>query len=292
MRFFDLHCDTVLEIVRQNKSFYNNSLHIDLNKIQKIDEYIQFMAFFIPNNSDKETIMEYFEKGSRLINELDNKKVKFIASIENSTALMNNVENLELYKKYNIKMASLTWNKDNELGSGTYGTNFGITEFGKKVLAEFDKNNITIDVSHASEKLFWDICENTESSIVASHSNSFSVCQNERNLKDEQIKEIVKRKGLIGLNFHRNFLNNDFEKASVKDILIHAEEFLSQGCENVLAVGSDFDGADMPKGIKDISSIPSLFEEFLNIGYSEELVDKIFYKNAKDYFNEKFSLTV
>lgn len=68
------------------------------------------------------------------------------------------------------------------------------------------------------------------------------------------------------------------------DILRHAEHFLSLGGENVLAMGSDFDGADMPLDMKGIGSIPELYELFLRHNYSETLLDQLFFSNAYKFF--------
>ena len=88
------------------------------------------------------------------------------------------------------------------------------------------------------------------------------------------------------MNFYKAFLNDQPEKASMEDVLRHAEYFLALGGEDVLAMGGDWDGADLPEDMPGLSSIPKLYELFLQ-HYPEHLVDKIFYGNAARVFREQ-----
>ena len=140
-----------------------------------------------------------------------------------------------------------------------------------------------VDISHASEPLFYDAAEIASKPLVASHSNARAVCNHPRNLTNEQVQIIKQSGGLIGLNFHPPFLKED-GIATVDDLIAHAEHFLSLGAQDSLAVGSDFDGADLPQGIRGIGGIHAVFERFLQLGYSETLLNKIFYTNAQKFF--------
>ena len=105
-------------------------------------------------------------------------------------------------------------------------------------------------------------------------------------LETKYIKEIKKRGGVVGLNFFKKFLNDDFENACMENIFEHADYFLSLGGEDVIAMGSDFDGCEIPDDMKGIESIEELYNIFAKHNYSEELIDKIFFKNAFDFFNK------
>ena len=182
-------------------------------------------------------------------------------------------------------MVTLTWNDENCIGAGADVPQKGLTDFGIQCVKEFEKRDIVIDISHASDKTFYDVLSNTEMPIVASHSNSRTICSHRRNLTDEQFKEIIRRKGIVGLNFHKDFLNNDRNEASMHDILKHTEHFLSLGGEDVLCIGSDFDGADPICELSSTTKIPFLYESYLKIGYNEQLVQKIMYYNAYNFFS-------
>ena len=147
-----------------------------------------------------------------------------------------------------------------------------------------EDSGIIVDISHASQKLFYDVAENARRPFVASHSNAFSVTGHKRNLTDKQFEIIRKSGGIIGLNFHNAFLNDNPDNACVNDILRHAEHFLSLGGENTICFGSDFDGGTLPSDIKNSSVYAEILELMLKQGYKEALIEKIFYRNALNFF--------
>ncbi len=302
MRYFDLHCDTLCACFEQNKKLYNNNLHVDLQYKDLFECYVQCTAAFVHDNYTGQVAFDRavncFEQiGNtpvmKTAKDLENAKknggVLFVPTIENGNALAGKLENIDEFKAMNVKMITLTWNADNQIGGGIMGQNTGLTEFGKSVVSKMNELNIVTDISHASESLFEDVCKYSQKAIVASHSNAKQICKAKRNLSNEQIKEIIRRKGLIGINFYEHFLTDKGECTS-DDILKHIEYFLSLGAENVLAMGSDFDGASLPKDMKGLSSIPNLYEKMHKLNYSKALIDKIFFDNAFDFFQNAFTL--
>ncbi len=297
MRYFDLHCDTITEAVIRKQSLYNNNLQVDLKHCDLFETYIQCCAVFIEDNVDTKDCFNIYicyssefreyntaPTNTELENTHKNGGYVLLPTIENAKALSGDIRNLTRLKKDGVRMMTLTWNADNELGGGIRGTGLGITEFGKSVVCEMDKLNMIVDVSHASEKLFYDICSITSKPIVASHSNVKNLCSNPRNLTDEQIKEIIRRKGLIGVNFYTPFLENDEETASIDSIAAHIEYILSLGGEKTVALGSDFDGATLPKDMIGLQSVPLIYEKMLRLNYKESMLDDIFYSNAYNFF--------
>ena len=145
---------------------------------------------------------------------------------------------------------------------------------------------MAIDVSHLNEAGFYDVLENATLPVVASHSNSKKLCDNPRNISDSQFDEIVKSKGIVGINVYPYFLNNT-DKASVNDIIRHIEHFLSRGGENAVCFGADLDGIDiLPKDFYNNSSYVSIIKEMKKLNYSEKIIAKIACKNIVNYFNE------
>ncbi len=295
MRYFDLHCDTLGLCVNKNKAFINNGFHVDLNKIDFIDTYIQCTAAFVSDDclNKKQRCEDMLSKLANEITvknkcDLENVNAKgghcFIPTVENCGSLLGDIKNVDFYSSFGVKMATLTWNADNEIGGGVLGNSVGLTDFGEKIVDEFNRRKIIIDISHASEKLFFDVCDYTSRAFVASHSNAKHICENPRNLSDEQIRIIVKRNGLVGLNFYKAFLNRNSEKASIADIIKHAEYILALGGDDVLSMGSDFDGCDLPSDMIGIENVYDICNEFSRLNYSSDLIDKIFYRNAYDFF--------
>ena len=179
---------------------------------------------------------------------------------------------------------TLTWNGSCEIGDGALVKHpSGLTEFGRQVVRNMEEYKMAVDISHASDPLFYEVAEMATRPLVASHSNSRAVCSHPRNLTDEQFGMIRDSGGLVGLNFYPAFLENSGE-ASYLSVLKHAEHFLSLGGEETLSIGSDFDGADMPNGIRGIQDIGILYEAFLKHGYKEDIVKAIFFENAYKFF--------
>ena len=92
----------------------------------------------------------------------------------------------------------------------------------------------------------------------------------------------------MGLNFYTGFIaekNNDLPENLFK----HVAHFLELGGENTLCIGSDFDGAEVPGYVKDVSFIPSFYQKMVDFGLDKQTADKIFYKNAKKFFEENLT---
>ena len=206
-------------------------------------------------------------------------------TVEGGSAVAGDLKNIHHLRENGVRVMTLTWNGSNEIGSGVMsGDKFGLTPFGKLAVKEMEKEGIVIDVSHASEALFYDVAENTARPFIATHSNSKELCRHPRNLTDDQFRIICSRGGLVGLNYFKAFLNDDPAKADIEDLFAHAEHFLSLGGADVIAMGSDFDGSDMPHGITGLESVEDIANVFLRHNLPEALVDKIFFENAASFF--------
>lgn len=142
-----------------------------------------------------------------------------------------------------------------------------------------------IDVSHLNDRSFYDIAEISSLPIIASHSNSRSVCKHRRNLTNDMFSIIKNSGGCVGVNFYPPFLN-DSGSANIDDIVRHIEHFLDLGGENHIGLGTDFDGTDglMPTGICGCEDVYKLFDRLLQLNYSEALIEKISHKNFKRLF--------
>lgn len=303
MKLFDLHCDTLYRAYMENSTLFNDDFHISFNKAEYIKPYIQCLAIWVPDEYRGESAEKLFSgcveklreqlRDSRIIQcmtKADLERVKdtgVILTVESGAALGGKLENIPKYADLGVKMMTLTWNGTNELGDGVGIENSqGLSAFGVKAIHELEKHKIVLDISHASEKLFYDVAEIAEKPFVASHSNAKSVCSHRRNLTDTQFEIIKNRGGIVGLNFCIDFLNDNSQKASMYDIIKMADYFLSLGGEKVIAMGGDFDGADIPSDMKGIESMGELYELFLRHNYQESLVNDIFFHNAFEFFKK------
>ncbi len=302
MRIFDLHCDTLYKANDEKSSIVDNDFHFSLKKAEKYESYTQVMAVWIPDEYRGEVafnlvdscynLLEKQLKEQGIFKKIDNllntkSKYNVVLSVEGGAALCGKIENIKKFRDMGVRFLTLTWNGSNEFGDGVLCKNpRGLTAFGKQAISELEKNNIIIDVSHASDPLFWDVAELAQKPFVATHSNSRTICGNNRNLTDDQFKHICKIGGIVGLNFYKYFITDDGD-SSFDNLRNHLEYFLSLGGENTVALGSDFDGADMPDYIKGVESMSDFYNYLLSKNYSEKLVQKLFYYNAKN-FCEKY----
>lgn len=300
MHLIDLHCDTLFKSLTKNKP-------LDYKEMETkpfVNKGLQCYAIWIPDEySAEKAEMTVINSANLLQSETNRLGIKYITknncineaffksdysaclTIENSLALNNKLENVKKFADLGVKIMTLTWNGRNSVGDGAEVENpVGLTDFGKSVIPEMERYNIVVDISHASDKLFYDVAEIAKRPLIATHSNSRSVTEHKRNLTDEQFKIIKNIGGIVGLNFHNAFLSNKPDKATKYDILKHTEKFLSLGGENSIAIGSDFDGCTLPDDISGSISMYEIYEMFLCENYKESLVRKFFYKNALKFF--------
>ncbi|WP_255883508.1 MULTISPECIES: dipeptidase [unclassified Ruminococcus] len=296
MQYIDLHCDTLYRAVTENKNLYDNDFHISLGDKDSFKIWVQCFAVWIPDDITLEQAQSLYQKAVQRLNTdaYDNSfdiykgngfggKYTAVLTVEGGRLIGSDLSNIKRLADDNVKILTLTWNGDNQIACGAQTNNdTGLTDFGKAAVRELERNKIVVDVSHLSDRSFYDTAENSTAPFVATHSNSRTICNHRRNLTDEQFKIIRDTGGIIGLNFYRDFLSCG--KAGIKDIVKHCEHFLSLGGEDTVAIGSDFDGSDMPDDICGIADVPKIYNEFLRLNYSETLVNKIFWANAHNFF--------
>ncbi len=287
MRYSDLHCDTVSRAYKENKSLYDGDLQINAVKSKNIEKYEQYFALWLSDElrgkaafSLCKNMLDYYENEMKpIISKRTN--ISAHLSVENASALGGDLDNIAYFGSRGVEIMSLTWNGENDLASGV-NVKGGLKPLGRDAVREMARQNITLDVSHLNERGFYEVCLIDSIKIIATHSNCYDICPHIRNLKKWQIKEIISRGGLIGLNFYPTFLGwgRVFEK-----IRENIEYLLSLGGENSIAFGSDFDGAEMSEELDGIDKVGDLYEYLSGHGFDSELLDKIFYRNAVRIMN-------
>ncbi len=303
MQLFDLHCDTLYKSVTQNIPLDDKKMDVQPFCFNN-GNVMQCYAIWLPDDYSEEQAEQIFFKSSKILKSeckrmgialadknddlkdlFFNNKNSAVFTVENASALNCKLENIERFANLGVRIMTLTWNGRNSVGDGADVDNpIGLTEFGKKAVAEMEKHNIVVDISHASDKLFYDVAEIAKRPFIATHSNSRSVTSQRRNLTDEQFEIINNAGGIVGLNFYKGFLADESEEANMYDILRHTENFLSLGGKNTVCIGSDFDGCDLPNDIHGSISMGKIYEMFLKHNYKESLIKKIFYENALKFF--------
>lgn len=177
-----------------------------------------------------------------------------------------------------VRMATLTWNAPNALGSG-HDSDEGLTPFGRRMVRGLEARGVAVDASHLNDAGFRDLLDAAELPFACSHSNARAVCGHPRNLEDWQLREIAARGGVVGLNFHRGFLRDDGADATPDDVLRHVDRILEVAGEGVPALGSDYDGSDVPLWLAPCDAVGKL-HELLSRQFGRSVADRIFFDNA------------
>lgn len=299
--YFDAHCDTMSKMYKNKIGLDSREMMVNTGNLQGYKSAIQVFALFNNGNINKQEMINcfnFFKKECKRLssfvsvctsaNAIDKNPsplsaILAIEGLGNQPDFTN--DDIKTFYDIGVRFISLCWNGDNILCGGCEGENTGITDLGKQTLAQMEKCKIILDVSHMSDKSFWESFENYSLPICATHSVSRTVHNHKRNLTDEQFTAIAKRGGVCGINFYPPFLCDG--KADINTVIKHIEHFMSLGGENSIGLGSDFDGINAsPEGLENSSHIYRLLESLLALNYSQETVEKIAFKNFKALFKK------
>ena len=306
MNYFDCHADTLTEMWNPEDTLDQNSGDLDLKRVGAfVEKYTQIFAVWkdaarINKEDPEKDFFRLYDRARAYLME-ENRKIIWCGSgadmekahRQRKGAAFLSIEDVSIMGRYvedirnmGFRFALLTWNYENPYGCGAAADQGkGLTGQGKDLVRELLRQEIVLDVSHLSDKGVEDLLGLTDVPVIASHSNVRKIRNVPRNLPDDYIREIIRRKGLIGMNFFADFVGT---KPQTEDIFRHMDAVLELGGEDALALGGDFDGSNgrFPAGIEGVQSIPLLREKMLQHGFSEELTEKIFYGNAHRFVME------
>ena len=297
--YFDAHCDTMSKMYKDGLGLDNPKLMVNTGNLCSYASAIQVFALFNKGDLNEEkmvSILDFFRCECKKLHQsvsvctsvqqIDENKspLSAILAIEGLGNQPDfSLESVARFFDSGVRFMSLCWNNDNILCGGCEGESLGLTTLGKQTLAEMEKRKIILDVSHMSDKSFWESLENYTLPLCATHSVSRAVHSHIRNLTDEQFMAIAKRGGVCGINFYPPFLGG--ENSDVNTVIKHIEHFMALGGENNIGLGSDFDGiATTPRDIKNSADFYKLFDALLSLNYSEDVVQKIAFRNFKSLF--------
>ena len=275
MKLFDLHCDTATRLLDEGQELYDNSLHVSLKRAEYLEKYAQVMAIWTNHKlSDNEGYKKFFDVVQNLNREiqknnvslvhnsnelqlcLNNSKIPLILAVEDARILENDLDRLITLHSNGVRILTLNWYGKTCIGGG-HDTNIGLTDFGISVVKKCFEIGIIPDISHCSfqgAEMTLDLAKENNKPIIASHSNSYSVNPHTRNLRDEDFIRIVNLSGLVGINLCPEHLSSK-SSANIIDIINNIEHYLSLGGENIIAMGGDLDGTNLPNGISGIEDI-------------------------------------
>ena len=329
MKVFDLHCDTLSELRRaemrgDGQTFAHNNGHIDLEKLEKGDYMLQCFAAFVnladptPGADPLVTALEEIDVFKRMMERYSDRiapvyrpedirknaeagKISGMLTIEEAGCCKGSLGVLRRMYELGVRMMTLTWNHENELASPNVvpgngpiwpcmpNTETGLKEKGFEFLAEMERLHIIADVSHLSDKGFWDIANHSTRPFAASHSNCRALSPHNRNLTDEMIRALAEKGGIAGLNYCASFVDADSAhpklcRSTVERLAKHAAHFKQVGGIEVISLGSDFDGIGGQHELETAADMPLLAEALRREGFTEDEVEAIYWRNAYRFF--------
>ena len=238
----DTHNDVLLRAMEgQNVLKYHPESHSDLEKFKLGGVDLQVFSIWVsPDEKEK----KYFENADDMINKLNflisrvpkdwglaksyqditynsrKNKMSCVIGVEGGHIIGRDISKLEALHDRGMRYLGLTWNNSNHIASSakdeTFNrnslSNIGLSNFGSEVVQKCNDLGVIIDVSHAGEQAFWDVVDQSQEPIIASHSSVYALCPHYRNLKDDQIKAIAKTGGAVFINFYPGYIDSTFQQ--------------------------------------------------------------------------------
>ena len=304
----DLHCDTIMQLLDHPDSgdLYRNTWKIDIEKLQKAHSKVQDFALFINLGDTNDPYGRYEEMRNLCTTQIHlygehiqhvlsyqdvesvykSGKIGALMSIEEGGVLGGDLDKLKQAYQDGVRLITLTWNYPNGLGEPHCGEQHKkLTPKGIEFVEAMQDLGIIVDCSHLNDAGTEQLGDILDVPFVASHSNAREVTAHTRNLPDNLIKLIANKGGVIGLNFAQSFLGPS-PVSRIEDIVKHGLYLINKGGEDVVALGTDFDGIKPDTEIKDASEMYRLYDAFKEAGLSVEQCEKLFWKNADRLLKE------
>ena len=231
---YDSHVDTPSQLMRlRNIGIDNPYAHVDFPKLRRGGVDGSFFALYTPAQMAPDAATRYaLQMISAVYDAVDenpdyaalafspseaarNKAEGLISvfmGMENASPIQDSLSLLRTFYRLGVSYVTLTHNGDNAVAdSAAEGRKWGgLSPFGKQVVAEMNALGMMIDLSHASDKTFWDCIQLSQAPIVATHSCCRSLCGHRRNLTDEMLQALGEKDGYVGINFYPAFLSDQF----------------------------------------------------------------------------------
>ncbi|MEY8337379.1 dipeptidase [Lachnospiraceae bacterium 62-35] len=322
MKAIDMHCDTILELFKDKKNggaanLFQNSLHLDLERMEKGDYLLQNFAMFVHLRETQEPFRFCLELIDMFYQEIEAYKDKIgvvlsyrdiernwkegkmsaLLTVEEGAVCEGEPFLLRTLYRMGVRMMTLTWNFENCLGfsnriiwdgerAGTCTPDIehGLKEQGILIVEEMESLGIIPDISHLSDAGIWDVFSHTKKPFVASHSNARSVASHPRNLTDEMIKKLSERGGVMGINYAGVFLKDKnggmSQESRIADMIRHMKHIRNIGGIQCIGLGSDFDGIVGHLELNGPDKLPRLEQAMEQEGFTTSEIEAVFYRNV------------
>lgn len=203
-----------------------------------------------------------------------------VLGIENGYAIAKDISNVAKYRDKGVAYMTLCHNGDNDICDSARGNieHNGLSSFGREVVAEMNRVGMMIDLSHASEKTFYDVLECSNVPVICSHSSSRLLCDHPRNLTDNQMRALAAKGGVAQVCLYSGFLKKG-GGATVDDAVKHIVHMVDVMGIDSVGIGSDFDGGGGLPGLEDASRFNSFTRRLMREGFSDDDLSKIWGRN-------------
>lgn len=297
--FLDLHCDTLYALHTDPLAgtLLANSLHVDIARMEKLGEVTSCFALFVDMDESPSpwkaacdlyslfcsSLASYGNRIRQVTTPdaiLKNPLAGAMLTCEEGQILEGDLSRLEVLQGWGVRMASLTWNHENDLGYPHTMADMPLKPLGIEAISEMERLGIIVDVSHLSDEGFYSVAKHAKKPFVASHSNSRTCTPVSRNLTDAMLRVLGDRGGVAGLTLCPPFLTPEGKVSSLEDLIKHAKHMRNVGGSSILAIGTDFDGIGGNLAIKDIAGMNTLWEALSQAGFTNSELEGMWQKNA------------
>jgi membrane dipeptidase len=305
MKVIDAHCDVLNKLMFQPDIDFHNTEHLDvtLERLVEVGSVLQLFAVYLSiriTNPEFHWVLKcidlfhslilshpqmlHIKSAADLRRASKEGRIGAMLTLEGVDGLMGNELYLRTVYHLGVRCIGITWNYGNWAADGVKEPRQGgFTLKGRQFVQQCNELGILLDVSHLTERGFWELAEMSERPFIASHSNVYDITPNPRNLRKEQIETILQRNGRIGLTFVPPLVNAD-GPAVMTDLLRHIDYIGSLGGYHHMGFGSDFDGiVQWTEGLEHMGTYNKL-AELLTKHYSADVVECLLYKNWYSYF--------
>lgn len=216
-------------------------------------------------------------------------KMAAIMHMEGAEAIDADLHMLDVLHAAGLRSIGPVWSRPTIYGHGvpfrfpsSPDTGDGLSDHGIALIKRCNMLKIMVDLSHLNEAGFWDVARHSEAPLVATHSNAHAITPHSRNLTDYQLRAIAESDGMVGLNFAVAFLREDGKMLAdvpISQMLRHLDHLIGILGEDRVGLGSDYDGAVVPKELTEVSALPKLIQAMNEHGFGDELIKKLCHEN-------------
>lgn len=279
--------DSAMEATGMGGDSYDLPLPPKLSRTDAIIPVLEQAAIFL--RLDNACAIRHCTSVSEVEMALGRGQIAAVLHLEGADCIDSEFLMLDVLYAIGLRSLGPVWSRPNMFGHGvpfrfpsTGDTGPGLTDLGKELVRECNSRGIMVDVSHMTEAGFCDVAAISDAPLIASHSNAHAIVPHARNLTDRQLDMLRDSNGLVGINFATAFLRQDgqmVETDNLDALLWQIDYLIEKLGENHVGLGSDFDGAQTPLPLSDVSGLSNLRHHMIDAGYGEEIVRKVFCDN-------------